>query len=332
MLRRRGFTLIELLVVVAILGALIALLLPAVQAAREASRRTLCHNNVRQVVLASHSFHTATGALPSFYNGTELTYPLAEFALFNLHSWRVLLLPYVEQSPLREQVRWDAMATAAENAPVGQTVVPTFICPNGEDPSNMGWGIKYGAVVDPAYSIPESARYYLVRSDYDAMAGVQVLPEPLPTNSSLDSVDFVRWGIWGRPEFEMKTTSGSHLLRYVPGKFRDVTDGLSSTIAIVERGGRPYEMRNGKRDIAPYNPDGMYVGQCGWSASNTISWTLHRDGVGVNESNSSGIYSLHPGGATVGMGDGSVRFFSDTTDFKTLAKLYGRSDGEVVDK
>lgn len=320
-------TLLEVLIAISVIGLILAIMLPAVQSAREAARRTQCQNNLRQIVLATQNFHDVEGSLPSFYNGTSLEYPLQEWDLFHMHSWRVMLLPYLEQSALREQVEWDALATGDANIPVAQSPVTTCLCPSGGDPSHMGWGLKHdNSGYDPD-DIAEKYKYYVVRSDYDAMAGIQVLPDPLPAGAHPASVDFVRWGIWGWPVFEERTTTASQLLRYRSGKFRDVTDGLSNTIAVVERAGKPLDMLNGKPNVTVQNPDADYPGQVGWSASNTFSWALNGNGVGVNESNSRGIYSFHPGGATIAIADGSVRFLSDATDFDTLVKLYGRSDG-----
>jgi len=324
-MRRRGFTMIELFVSIGVVAIIVAIVLSAIQSARESARRMQCQNNLRQILIATQSHHTTHKALPSLYNGSALTYPLREWDLFHLHSWRVPLLPYLEQSPLKERLKWDALATASENVSVAQAVVPTFICPSGSDPTNMGWGIKHGSF--PFNNIQEKDGYYVVRSDYDAMAGIQVLPDPLPANVHTNSVDFVRWGIWGWAVFDTKTTTGSRLLRYRQGKFRDVQDGLSNTIAVVERGGKPIDMLNGNPNVTTDNPNAGYPGQVGWSASNTFVWSINNNGIGVNESNSQGIYSLHAGGANVGIADGSVRFLSDSTDFKTLVKLYGRSDG-----
>ncbi len=326
-MRRRGITMIELMVSMGIVGIVIAIAVPAIQSARESARRIQCQNNLRQILVATQSHHTAHGALPSFYNGSALSYPLKEWDLFHMHSWRVPLLPYLEQSVLKEELEWGALATAPENASVAQTVVPTFICPSGGDPTIMGWGLKHESIGVPPNNVQEKDRYYVVRSDYDAMAGIQVLPDPFPANANVSSVEFVRLGIWGWPAFDTGLTTGSQLSRYRQGKFRDVSDGLSNTIAVVERSGKPIALLNGKPSVTPDNPDADYPGQVGWSASNTFDWSINKNGIGVNESNFGGTYSFHPGGANVGIADGSVRYLSDSTDFKTLVRLYGRLDG-----
>ncbi|MEO1526632.1 MAG: DUF1559 domain-containing protein [Planctomycetota bacterium] len=326
-LRRNGITLIEFLVAAAIIGVLLALLLSAVQSSRESARQVQCQNNLRQSILAIQSFHNSERALPSFYNGTALSYPLKEWDLFHMHSWRVPLLPYLEQGSLKQQINMKMLATSGENEAVGHTEVSSFLCPSGGDPGELGWGLKHEMISIPQEDLEDKHRYSLVRSDYDAMAGIQVLPKTIPDDASPHETKFVRWGIWGWPVFDRDRTTGSHLRSYRQGKFRDVTDGLSHTLALVERTGKPYSLKNGKRNPTPENPRAFYNGQAGWIASNTFVWSINSDGVGVNESNEVGIYSFHPGGAYVAIADGSVRFLSDSTDFETLAKLYGRSDG-----
>jgi prepilin-type N-terminal cleavage/methylation domain-containing protein/prepilin-type processing-associated H-X9-DG protein len=327
-MRRRAFSLVELLAAIGIVAILFALLLPAIQSSRESARRTQCLANLRQINDSIQSIHAAEGALPSHYNGTALAFPLREWDLFHMHSWRVPLLPYLEQNELKQRIKMDKLATATENASVAQTVVPSVICPSGDDPSNMGWGRKHEFGVGTFnHDLPEQERYDVVRSDYDAMAGIQVFPNPFPPNAKPQSVDFVRWGIWGWAVFETKTTSGSKLLSYRRGMFRDVTDGLSNTISIVERAGKPISLLHGEPNITHDNPNADYPGQVGWSPSNTFAWSINADGVGVNESNSQGIYAFHPGGANVAIADGSARFLSDATNFAALVSLFGRSDG-----
>lgn len=322
-----GFTLVELLVTLGIIAILFAILLPAVFHARESARKVQCQNNLHQLIVAAQSHHSAKKSLPSFYNGTSLKYPLREWDLFHLHSWRVELLPYAKQQALKDQLVWDQLATADINQEVAQTPVSIFLCPSHGAASEMGSGLKHDLIAIPPDDRPSDAEYFVARSDYDAMAGIAKLPDPLPTGANVNSVDFVHWGIWGWPIFETRTTTGSELRSYRQGRFRDVTDGLSNTLAIVERGGKPKQYMHGKLHATPENPDAIYPGQVGWSASNTFAWSINSPDTGINESNANGIYSFHSGGSHVSLADGSVRFLSDTTDYQTLVKLYGRSDG-----
>ncbi len=327
---RSAMTIVELLVAISIITILLSLALMGVQAVRESARRLQCQNNLRQQLVALQSHHSTHKALPSLYNGTVKKYPLQEWDLFHMHSWRVPLLPYLEQTQLHARIDFDAFATSPENLPVGQTVIPTFICPSGGDAGDMGWGTKHGSLgVANFPNVPEQHRYHVVRSDYDAMAGIQEFPDPLPNGFDSNSVDHVHWGIWGWPIFNPQSITGNSLNRYRQGKFRDVSDGLSNTLALVERAGKPIDLLDGKPNITPGNPEAVYPGQSGWSASNTFIWSLNMDSIGVNKSNSTGIFSFHSGGANVALADGSVRFLDESLDFQTLVKLFGRSDGGI---
>src|SRR5262245_58745943 len=111
--RRVGITLIETLVVFAIVGILLALLIPAVQYAREAARNAACQNNMRQLVLAIHQYESAHASLPSLYNGTFVERPRNPIDEFHFHSWRVAILPQLEQSALYERIDLSKPATDA---------------------------------------------------------------------------------------------------------------------------------------------------------------------------------------------------------------------------
>lgn len=323
---RCGLTLIETIVAISIIGILAAIFIPAVQAVRESARKTQCQNNLKQTALALHAFHNSNNKLPSYYNGTSLAYPLREWDLFHMHSWRAALLPHIELSSLKDSIAWHLLATDRENESVATTVVSSYICPSGAAPStSMGWGLRHGSMSVPEADQTQADKYPVVRSDYDALAGVRIIPDNLPSGENLDHTKYIRWGVWGWPTFDNDAISAGRLLRYREGSFRDVTDGLSNTIMLAERGGRPLYMVDGRPNL-PYDE---YPGQVGWSASNTFLWAVIANEQGINRDNAAGIYSDHAGGAYVALADGSVTFLSDSTDFATLAKMLGRSDGEL---
>lgn len=126
---RRAFTLVELLVVIAIIGILIALLLPAVQAARAAARRASCKNNVRQMGLAMHNYHSALNVFPPGVLGTSGSTSRGHL----LHTWQTLILEYVEQSALYDDYDFDVRFDHANNAPAVLTKLPVYRCPELED-------------------------------------------------------------------------------------------------------------------------------------------------------------------------------------------------------
>ncbi len=122
--RKRAFTLIELLVVLAIVGLLLALLLPAVQSVREAARRMQCRNNLKQIGLALHNYEATNGTFPINY-GIGLYNDTNRGA-----SWLPRVLPYLDQTPLYSKVKWFEPLTEPDNNAVASTVVASFLCPS----------------------------------------------------------------------------------------------------------------------------------------------------------------------------------------------------------
>jgi prepilin-type N-terminal cleavage/methylation domain-containing protein len=138
---RRGFTLIELLVVIAIIGVLIALLLPAVQSAREAARRSQCTNHLKQIGVSLHNYHTATDVFPM--GGSRNLRTATNYDDWTCWSAQGMLLPYLEQMPLYNAANFffapegDGATSDAINRTVHNTIINSFLCPS--DP-NAGRG------------------------------------------------------------------------------------------------------------------------------------------------------------------------------------------------
>jgi prepilin-type N-terminal cleavage/methylation domain-containing protein/prepilin-type processing-associated H-X9-DG protein len=138
MVARRGFTLVELLVVIAIIGVLIALLLPAVQAAREAARKTECENHLKQIGLALLNYESTYRTLPPAY--------LADANGKPMHSWRVLILPFLEEQALYQQYDFNEPWDGPHNSQLAGRISDVFHCPSStDDPAQT----SYVAVVGP---------------------------------------------------------------------------------------------------------------------------------------------------------------------------------------
>lgn len=141
----QGFTLVELLVAMSITAILVALLLPAVQTVREAARKVSCQNNLHQIGIGLHSYHNVHASLPTGcveWRGWNHPPTHRQFA------WSAMLLPFVEQQPLYNQIDWSVPYDAAENEAAADTTVPTYLCPSepaaGQQPGHISFGGLYG--------------------------------------------------------------------------------------------------------------------------------------------------------------------------------------------
>ena len=324
--RRRGFTLIELLVVIAIIAVLIALLLPAVQQAREAARRTQCKNNLKQMGLAMHNYHDTFNRLPTSGEGTNWnnsTWPTVFFPV----SFFAAILPQIEQTAVA--ANWDFSVPYngnANNIALARTSIPVFLCPsNGMYDTNGGGGYGQVDYMTIAYT------------DISETTGLRV-PAVAPSNRGARADGMLTWNT---------SSMGS------------VTDGLSNTIGLIEDAGRPANL------VGKYTalPGAIPAETCGdgyscpnrWadpdtgngisgptnhsSYSNATKWPL----INQNSTPTGGPaecpwttnncgpndepFSFHTGGVQVLMGDGSVRFLSETLDNTIISRLSKRSDG-----
>lgn len=312
---RRGFTLVELLVVIAIIGVLIALLLPAVQAAREAGRRASCSNNLKQLALATHNYHDVNRKFPP---GSQKD-----------HNWRVLVLPYIEQNNLYTQLTFDPVMPKSnfsgsgthDNTPIlGGLTIDAFVCPSSDlDPNmNPGWnGSKF--------------QYHHYMGINGAVG-----------TSTGSCQSFYGWNCDNGP-----------LLHNEKTKMADLTDGTSNTLifgeqsAVVEYTGPgvgSWPFTNG----TTMSPGGYHGGWEG-SGSDSVSGSFSgiTSGVvpiqyGPNATcpsqwdcgyayiNSTILASRHPTGILGAKADGSVLFISDTIDLVTFKNMAMRGDGAVI--
>ena len=319
---RNGLTLTESIVVIAIIGLLASIVIPAVQSTREAARRLKCQNKLRQIGMALQNHESTFQTLPSLYNGTFLKHPRHVPDEFHFHSWRTAILPQLELSDLYQSIDLGLRATDIANQRGITVDVPVFLCPSTASKTKTlpdVYNFKEG-------NLPVSRVGYASRSDYEALVGVH-FPEPAMTSSA--DLRGVKFGAWGEPRYD----SAGWPQSYRKATPNAVTDGLSNTLLVGERAGRPDWYRKGKpvfvyprMDDPPFgnNPQ-----QAAWGISTNIWYLLYYSYRPINDTNSSGIFSFHPGGANVAFGDGSARFVFENTDQEIVIALITRSEGDV---
>lgn len=220
--------------IIPVLGVCTGLLLPAVQQAREAARRMSCSNNMKQIGIALHNYHSAYNTLPPAYTTDAQGNPL--------HSWRTLILPFIEQQSLHQQIDFSKPWDDPVNQPFSQTVVPTYACPATTGESTL---TTYVAVVDPS-------------------------------------------GIMSGPQ---------------ANKFRQVLDGLSNTIMLVEC----------DSDLA-----------VPWMKPQDITLKQFLSPGTANEAGG------HQGGAHVMMADGAVTFFTDSLDSQSRRTMISKDGKDLI--
>jgi len=314
---RRGLTLLESIVTLGIIGILIALLLPAIQRARETARLTRCQNNMRQMALAIQSFHGSNQHIPSLYNGTFIQHPQTQWDEYHFHSWQTAILPQLEQTAIYERLDLTQPATDPANQDNVNIELPVFLCPST---SNYTHNVPDLVQRDPIIRVGTAAR-----SDYEAIGGL--LRDPQSGGFGNTAYDFIELSIWGKPRYDDDndgTFDGLYRTR-----FADVTDGLSNTLMVGEMAGRPDVYKRGEPDQPYVGPDGP-VGQPAWAISG-IFWAIAiSEHHGVNDTNQQGLYSFHDTGVNVAMADGSVRLLSNSIDKAMLHGLVTKAGGEVV--
>ncbi len=302
--RTQAFTIVELLVVVAIIGILVSLLFPALNAARAAARKTTCQNHLHQLGVAVMAYGEArNGQLPPLWL-TNRPRPWENF------SWRVELLSYIEQGNVSEMLKRDELPLSEVNQMVSRLSIEPFECP--------ATPMSPRKVTNIGYAESTFANCLAGASDYSAVYEIKMLDRSYPAP-----------GAWyGGPDLEMEESSmASPMDRDVrsPGRrtiatsLNAVRDGLSQTGLLVEQAGKPDHYGKEAPLESPAPAEGAWI---------TAEFsTFH--GEGVNVDNHGDPFGFH-GAAMVLMCDASVHAWSPELDPQVLRALLSRENGEVI--
>ncbi|MSR57928.1 MAG: DUF1559 domain-containing protein [Planctomycetaceae bacterium] len=338
---RTAFTLIELLVVIAIIAVLIALLLPAVQQAREAARRSQCKNNLKQYGLAIHNYHDTHNSIPiagTNWNGADSPPTWQRVACVG---WQVRVLPFMDNGALYNELDWGSNlpSSSYETGIVG--FLPTQILKDGRPardhqlstarcPSDI---TENNRNLDPD---PNMSRGGWAQTNYTGSPGSQLF-------SSIDSncqpyVQFIEKTPKSNSNFasttDPRSVSGLFGRLGVQIGFRDITDGMSNTIAVGET----------LPDCSDHNAGWWLYNGAGNTHASTAAkindfTTCSRVSAGqilfpnctakTNWNIGHGFKSRHTGGAHFLLADGSVRMFSENMNHITYQSLGGRAEGSI---
>ena len=318
----RGFTLVELLVVIAIIGVLVALLLPAVQAAREAARRVQCSNNAKQLGLAIHNYADAYKVFPA--GGLPAPAPGWTWG----HSWSIAILPYLEEGPL-----FSRLDLESKHSPQVGLIYSGYNY-------NTHNALQLDGKHIPALECPSTTlnRWALTGSpgpigvlspDYVAIAGA--IDDRTAVNK--DSATYAHAAI-GIQSYGGVLIARDHV------KFREITDGTSKTAMVGEQSdfcltdlGQPIDCRSDYGHslimaVTRVSQDDRFFNITTVRYPvNSKSW--NQIGVGDQYYGANRpILSAHPGGAHVAMADGSVRFLNEDLQLETFYNLCNRADGK----
>jgi prepilin-type N-terminal cleavage/methylation domain-containing protein/prepilin-type processing-associated H-X9-DG protein len=335
---RTGFTLVELLVVITIIGLLIALLLPAVQAAREAARRMQCGNNLKQLALALHTYHGRHNAFP--YGGSWTSSGYAGYPGGGAFNWRTFILPDMEQQSLYDDIKAKVVpdfvkggnpsVSQFQNTLIRKTVLSVYGCPSDSLSGSLQSAPQPGWSLGGAGTDPVSVSNYFASGGPTSIGDDQVDGDNAVVNCGLCSKAtpftvcpcYVNGWFGDNPA---KPVVGVFAVIAKSTTIAEISDGTSQTLMLQEQTLIP-----GGEGVAPNMlaqvPDPYAVGSTVWGVNSPMA--------GVNWPYApyylAGISSYHPGGANVAIADGSVRFLSQTINLMLLGSLGTRAGGEPI--
>ncbi len=322
---RSGFTLVELLVVIAIIGILVSLLLPAVQAAREAARRTQCTNNLKQLALAAHQHHESSGFLPSGGWGHGwVGDPDLGFGSSQPGAWLFSLLPFLEEQNLFEQgAGGNDVAKAAAVEVLVTTPLDMVTCPSRRSvklyPPRPECS-RHPYRFNPGFGSARATGPDVMAKTCYAMNSGDDWPGFFIGPNSLEAASNVRW-----PDLDRATGLCWWGSEY---RFAEITDGTSNTVMFGEKSMDPllYESWYGGGDACD-----MYEGH-DLEANRYAGedFPLHADTPGWTDTYAFG--GPHPGGCIFAFADSSVRAVPFDIDLEVYRRIALRSDGEVVNQ
>jgi prepilin-type N-terminal cleavage/methylation domain-containing protein len=356
--RAKGFTLVELLAVIAIVGLMVSLLLPAVQAARESARRMRCANHLKQIGLALHQHHDVSGRFPTSQTGSGAALPNGGCRA-GFFSWRARILPYIDQQALYNAIDFTAnmsdhcgtgapISSYHTNAQAAATPVETFLCPS--DVETVGRSSTMGSARPAPANYTANAGWPSLATGY---AGERSTPGRHNGLVGLENPG--RRIVW-------------HPTRGI--RICDVTDGLSNTAAAAEHliqfGSRQSEILDAPETMKSYHITGhprtlaqmaercdarnthadvgmsAYLGRAwisGWSRTGSTYMHVKTPNTnnchfGLDDDSGDVLVtpsSHHPGGVNLLLGDGRVTFVADEVDAKVWWAAGSRDGGEVTE-
>ncbi len=337
-----GFTLVELLVVIAIIAVLIGLLLPAVQSARESARRAQCQSNMRQIGLAFQVGVDARKVFPAACYTTDsaktnkFPQPPEGNPSRTEHSWRVMVMPYLEEKQTAEKYNvkknwYDATSNSTPASPVDASL-------GVRADANVGIATRPVSVFKCASAPPVAKLSVPASPDSDSARPAISVLKVNPGATDYEVMTGVKASVLSPDPYGAGGDNSKGLLdKDLLTRLRQVGDGMSKTLLVVECAGRPNVYRGRTLDLTAGVPT---VNQCvGWAdnlgpfkvdptTAAGVKGAAANTGLPFNATNDGEAYSFHPGGINVVFGDASTRFLQGSIDLRTFCGLVTRAGAE----